>query len=339
MGGDGNEYGPASAETVRTWHQEGRLNLRSLVREENGTAWLAYEHWESANSPEPVPAPDAGPENPVARAQPYPGNTAWPERYEPVAVETLDVVSCLSRSARLLAGHFAPLVAGTFLFTLVFLFMQILDYQLSVAIDFFGKSFESIPLITQLFRMISFFPFFSMLLSGVLMGGLYKLYLGYVRREQPPLTMVFSGFYQGFSQLILAGLASSVPTILGFFLFDVFSRFLQGFAQPIMAEPVLVLLTIAGFFLLIIPGIYLMVSWAFTFMLVADRRQGFWEAMETSRCMIRGNWWNMLLLLIAGSLVAASGLLLFAIGFFLTQPILFGAITYAYEDFSRRQPI
>lgn len=39
IGGDQKEYGPISADEVRTWIKERRLNAVSLVRSEGGTDW------------------------------------------------------------------------------------------------------------------------------------------------------------------------------------------------------------------------------------------------------------------------------------------------------------
>lgn len=41
VGGDGNEYGPISADGLRQWIREGRANVHSQVLPEGGTAWVA----------------------------------------------------------------------------------------------------------------------------------------------------------------------------------------------------------------------------------------------------------------------------------------------------------
>ena len=244
------------------------------------------------------------------------GEDRWDPLYAkpalPAAGYRLDIVSCLNRSIHLLLRNFSSLVVGTFLFTFIFFLVQLPDYLLSVIIDSVVESVEEAPWRLQLVRMVSLFftSFFSMLLTGVLLGGLYCFYLAHLRGENASMGMIFSGFGRRFPHLLMAGIVSSAATVIGFFFF-------------------------------IAPGIYLMVSWVFTFALVADRNLGFWEALESSRRIISGNWWRMLLLLILGGLAAASGLLFFGIGFVFTQPILFGAITYAYEDLAarRRKPV
>jgi hypothetical protein len=41
LGGDGKEYGPISADTLRQWITEGRANAQSQVLPEGGAAWVA----------------------------------------------------------------------------------------------------------------------------------------------------------------------------------------------------------------------------------------------------------------------------------------------------------
>jgi len=41
LGGDGKEYGPVSAESLRQWIQEGRANAQSQVQPEGSADWVA----------------------------------------------------------------------------------------------------------------------------------------------------------------------------------------------------------------------------------------------------------------------------------------------------------
>lgn len=151
---------------------------------------------------------------------------------------------------------------------------------------------QSIPLIGLLV---------SLLLTGVFYGGLYLYYLKKVRSQPAELGDVFSGFSLAFLPLMLATLVSS-------------------------------LLTMVGLLLLILPGIYLAVSYAFTYMLVIDKRLEFWAAMEVSRRVITAQWFRVFALILLGALIACLGVIGLIIGVFITIPILIGAIVYAYED-------
>lgn len=141
----------------------------------------------------------------------------------------------------------------------------------------------------------------SLLLTGVFYGGLYLYYLKKIRGQSAELGDVFSGFSLAFLPLMLATLVSS-------------------------------LLTMVGLLLLILPGIYLAVSYAFAYMLVIDKRLEFWAAMEVSRRVITAQWFRMFALILLGALIACLGVIGLFIGVFVTIPILVGAIAYAYED-------
>ncbi len=151
---------------------------------------------------------------------------------------------------------------------------------------------QSIPLVGLLV---------GLLLTGVFYGGLYFYYLKKIRGQPAELGDAFAGFSLAFLPLMLATLVSS-------------------------------LLTFVGILLLILPGIYLAVSYAFTYMLVIDKRLEFWAAMEVSRRVITAQWFRMFALILLGALIACLGIIGLFIGIFVTLPIFVGAIAYAYED-------
>ena len=87
-----------------------------------------------------------------------------------------------------------------------------------------------------------------------------------------------------------------------------------------------------GFLCLILPGIYLFVAWIFTFPLIVDRRLDFWPAMRLSRKIISKHWWKFLGFLIVLGLINLAGMAACCVGLFITFPVTFAALTYAYED-------
>jgi uncharacterized membrane protein len=91
------------------------------------------------------------------------------------------------------------------------------------------------------------------------------------------------------------------------------------------------LLTGLGFVLLIIPGIYLAVSWSMAVPLILFKKMEFWDAMEASRQIVGKKWWSffgMFLLLI---LLNIGGLLLLGIGLFVTIPLTSCVLYAAYH--------
>ena len=52
-------------------------------------------------------------------------------------------------------------------------------------------------------------------------------------------------------------------------------------------------LVVVGFFLLVIPGIYLAVSFVFVAQTVVLERTGAWQGLQRSRELVRGSWWRV----------------------------------------------
>ncbi|MFT7003147.1 MAG: hypothetical protein ACJAWW_000482 [Sulfurimonas sp.] len=75
----------------------------------------------------------------------------------------------------------------------------------------------------------------------------------------------------------------TIPSIFDFF----------AMVTPIVLAYILMtLLLTLGFVLLVIPGIYLAVSYAFTYMLIVDKGLNVWEAMELSRKTVTKQWFK-----------------------------------------------
>jgi len=143
--------------------------------------------------------------------------------------------------------------------------------------------------------------FMSPLLGGILSGGWYYYFLLKIRGQPASVADAFAGFTRACVVLIIAGLLVTI------FVF-------------------------VGLVCLVIPGIYLAVAYAFTYMLATDRRLGFWEAMETSRRVITPQWWRMLGLILLGIPFFLLGLAALGVGVFVAVPLMIGAMAYAYED-------
>ena len=102
IGGDGKEYGPVSADQVRSWMASGRANLATKVKLVGTDVWKSI-----ADVPEITgSAPAAGVLPVAATAVPAGG------------VE-LDFMSCYARSWDLLKANFWPLVGVNFLICVI----------------------------------------------------------------------------------------------------------------------------------------------------------------------------------------------------------------------------
>ncbi len=110
IGGDQKQYGSVSAEDVRRWIADGRLNAQSLMREETDTEFRALSAF-----PEFADA--------LAAQAAAAGGVANPAVANPVQVldgdYELDIGSCISRSWALVKNNFGPVVGITTLVMLI----------------------------------------------------------------------------------------------------------------------------------------------------------------------------------------------------------------------------
>ena len=114
-----------------------------------------------------------------------------------------------------------------------------------------------------------------------------------------------------------------------------FGDFFKGFhffLPLVLASFVTSILVTIGMVLLVLPGIYLMVSYMFVSMLIVDYHMEFWQAMETSRKIVTKNWFSLFvffLVLVAINLLCALAL---GIGLLVTGPLSTCAVCCAYRD-------
>jgi hypothetical protein len=101
--------------------------------------------------------------------------------------------------------------------------------------------------------------------------------------------------------------AAGLPTSMG----DAFSK-LDQWLPAIIAGILVTVIVLLGFLLLLIPGIYLGVAYCMTVPLIADRKMGVWDAMETSRKAVSHKWFTIAgTFLVVGLLTVLSAVLLF----------------------------
>jgi len=111
---------------------------------------------------------------------------------------------------------------------------------------------------------------------------------------------------------------------------DIFGGF-DSFGQGALMYLSMGVIGVLGLFCLIVPGIYLLFAWSFSWKLLGEKRGSFWECMEISRQAITPHWGWALLLVFVSSLVAYVGLIACFIGFFATLPMAGLMHAVAYE--------
>ena len=104
------------------------------------------------------------------------------------------------------------------------------------------------------------------------------------------------------------------------------------YVWPLVFASIAMYIMIAiGFLLLILPGIYLAVSYKFTLPLIVDKKLGVWEAMELSRRTVTKRWFKFFGLDIALLIIVLVSAIPLGIGLIWTAPMAFIAHALLYH--------
>jgi uncharacterized membrane protein len=304
IGADQKEYGPVTAEQLRQWITEGRVNGQTSVWSEAAGGWKPL-----ASYPEfsdlLVSKPPVASEPPPYDAQPGLPPEILTRDYD------LDIGRCIGDAWNLLKSNFGLVFGGVAIFFLV---------QIGLT------GLAQIPFVGLVFSLA------SLILTGPLLGGLYYFMLKNIRRQPAEIGDIFAGFRLAFGQLLLGYLVAAILTCLAALpgaAIMAFPIFLM--VRHHVAEAGPILLAVLGFIVAMVPAIYLNVSWVFSLPLIIDKQMEFWPAMGASRKMVGKHWWLVFGLLVVCGLLYIVGFLACCVGLLFTMPIVLGAIMYAYE--------
>jgi uncharacterized membrane protein len=310
IGGDQKEYCSVTAEDIRRWIADGRLNGQSRMREESDTEWRTLSTF-------PEFAEALAAQTAAALAPPPIASSAgWQEHdYD------LDITGCISRGFELLKNQFGVLFVSVLLFA---------------AIEGFLGGLGSIPFVGPLFSIA------NLIIAGPLLGGLYFVFIQTLRQQPANVGDVFAGFRTQFVQLFLGKIVSGLLAGLCMIPFIVVVMILAiQMAATMHGQPpeeqirrLLMGLLPVGlpvFLVCLVPTIYLQVRWAFTLPLIIDKQMDFWTAMKTSWKMVGKHWWQVFGLVVVVGLLNAVGLCACCLGLLFTAPVGYGALMYAYE--------
>ncbi|MDA7818463.1 hypothetical protein N9A28_09765 [Sulfurimonas sp.] len=113
-----------------------------------------------------------------------------------------------------------------------------------------------------------------------------------------------------------------VPSI-----FDYYSFFI-----PLMfAYLAMTALILTGFILFILPAIYLIISYVFTYTLMVDKNMDLWEAMELSRKAVTAQWFKFFGLGLMSCLILILGLIPLGIGLVWAIPTVYLSYALLYH--------
>jgi hypothetical protein len=200
------------------------------------------------------------------------------------------------------------------------------DYEVKIG-DYFGRGWEIFKSKAPLFIL---YTLLLVVVQGVI--TILPFPLGASGEDNPGgiLNIVYSvvtpvlaaGYYYVAFQVARGRDAVFNDFFLGF------NKFLPLFLTSLVSA----ILTAIGFILLVLPGIYLAVSYLFAQLLVIDKSADFWQAMETSRKLITKKWFSFFALMLALFFLNFGGFLLLGIGLLVTIPLSVCIVTAAYED-------
>ena len=308
IGGDQKEYGSVTAEDIRRWIADGRLNGQSRLRQENDTEWRTLSTF-----PEFAEAL-AGQTTAAFSPPPIVPSAGWQEHdYD------LDISGCVSRGVELLKRDFGVVFVAVLLFA---------------AIEGLVVVLGMIPIIGSLVSLA------NLIIAGPLLGGLYYVFIQTIRQQPASAGDLFAGFRKAFVQLFLGKIVSSLlaglcmmPFVVVMVILVVRMAMAGQSPEEQIHKLVLGLLPVGlpVFLLCLVPTIYLQVRWVFTLPLIIDKQMDFWTAMKTSWKMVGKHWWQVFGLVVVVGLLNLVGMCACCVGALFTAPVGYGALMYAYE--------
>jgi len=184
IGGDQNQYGPVTADEVRHWIADGRLNGQSLAWAEGATEWKplgSFPEFAEALRAKASPEPQSGAAMPPGMADAY--------RAEILARHPqVRIGHCLQSSWESITANFGLLFGAASIVWAINLGCRLIPFGGGAILNW--------------------------IIRGALVGGLYLVYLKRIRREGGALEDLFSGFQNAFVQLFLVGLVSGLLSML-----------------------------------------------------------------------------------------------------------------------------
>ncbi|HEY5043261.1 MAG TPA: glycerophosphoryl diester phosphodiesterase membrane domain-containing protein [Verrucomicrobiae bacterium] len=334
IGGDTKEYGPITADDIRLWVAEGRLNAQSLAKSVGDTAWRTLASFPELADLSGTSAPATiAPPGPAAAAGIATTSTDFLNRdYE------LDIGGCITGGWNLLKNNFGILFGS-------FIVMIVISIVSGSVVNGIFSLLPTNEVVRQIVRLAA--PAALALVMGPTMGGVYRVYLRASRSQPTSIGEMFSGFQNNFKNLFLGYFA--VAIVIGLCLAPYYvasdAKVLplmeqMQHSQPTDTQGLMALLTqmwsaflstVPLLLLCMIPVTYLSVSLQFILPLIADKQMPFWTAMKTSWKMVHKHWWQIFGLTIVIGLVSFAGVLACGIGLLFTLPIGVAAMMIAYE--------
>lgn len=183
---------------------------------------------------------------------------------------------------------------------------------------------------------VNFFAGF--LLPGAMFGGMYYIILDTMEGREFSSSRIFDGFRLEFLNLTLIYVLTSVFVMLAMFIpmfiGGVFMWFTSGPVDFENPDEIASLMTnLAAFMVPAIILAALVSAWyMFAYLFVADKKLGFWEAMEASRNIGFDNHFKVFLFLVILGVINMAGAMALGVGLLVSFPYSMCVITSAYKN-------
>ncbi len=336
IGADQKEYGPISAEQIRSWISEGRVNAQTKACLEGTEDWKPlgmFPEFGFTTSPlvGNLPAAETGPvsmEDLVARDY------------------TLDILGCINRAWETFKSDFAAVFVPFLLWVGLLIATMLAGWIIFAAVGINRVPAGSRPYLVSPTSLI-----IKSLILGPATGGLYYIYLCLIRRRPANAGDLFLGFKSGFQDLFLGMLISAFfvdGCMLPYNLIYAkkIAPLLESVQQNPQSVPPLEMFhqwmsaftsSLPALLLCMIPSLYFTVTFLFTLPLIIDKQMGFWTAIKTSWKITHKHWFHLFGLVVAMAIINILGGMACCVGLLVAVPLNSLILLYAYEDIFGRK--
>ncbi len=345
IGVDQKEYGPVTAEQLRQWISEGRVNAQTQVCLEGTQEWKPLGMFPEFGFP----------------TSPLVGNLPSPET-RTVSMDqilardyTIDILSCISRGWASFKNHFGNLVIATLLLGVIAIVTGV-----AVQIVLFIVGVNRLPFAQRQYLLTPVSLIANALVLWPVLGGFYSICLHAARgdRAGTDIGNLFAGFKNMFADLFILRLVTGLVLAVCMLPYSIknaekmapFMEQAEHMQQTsTSADPMQIMLqmfshigsafmaTLPLFVICMIVATYFSVNWIFTIPLIMDREMGFWTAMKTSWKIVHKHWFHVFGLAVLVGLINLAGALACCVGLLVTFPLGVIALMFAYEDIFGRK--
>jgi hypothetical protein len=329
IGGDGKQYPLISAEDIRKWIAENRLNAQSLVKADTDadfrplSSFTEFADAFGGHASAPDMASAAG------------GSGDWATRdYE------LDIGGCVSRGWNLFKGDIGILWGGFIVGGLIIIVASGIVGGISGLL--IPKAMLGTPAFQICYKLAM--QAILALVNGPVFGGIFYVFIQRLRGRPAGIGEIFIGFQRFFTQLFLGNFVVALLASLCFIpatieytlkvmpIMDQFQHVTPDQMQGVIAQLKTAMIGIAPIMMIcMVPALYLTVNLQFVLPLIVDKQIDFWDAVKISWKKVHKHWFSVFGFVVVISLINVAGLCACCIGLIFTVPLTIAMTMCVYE--------